>query len=982
MADILWSDLRMENGLAPGPDDVFVVQSGDRVIFDGAAGSQTVKGLVIYGTFEVEDADGPFELTTDWAVVAGDGTFQVGTPATPYAGKFTLTLAGKDNTNDVDLADYPNGQMVMNMEIRDNNAFLMAMGDGATISIHTDDAAKESWTQLNGTAEAGAIQLTLADATAWQVGDRIAIASTDFSLDQAEERTVIAVSEDGRTITLDQPLEYMHYGQIDRYDDPDGDVHMLDMRAEVSLLSRDVKIQGDIDYDPGTPLTDQDDQYGGHTMVMNGGEMYLSGVELAYMGQAGILGRYPAHWHLNGDVSGQYIRDSSIHHSFNKGITIHGTDNAEVTGNVVHETISHSYYFEDGTETGNTLAGNLGMGAREPGRFGEIRGANDDNPSNFYVTNGANTLTGNHAAGSEDKGFYFSLTGGDSRAFDTFTDNAAHSADGRGFYLNHGGLIQDGSPQGSQEQPQKVDPWLVEGLTLYKADGAYVRGVEGTFTNSAFAEMESNARFRLNQTIEDSLIVGRSNNIGNPDTAEEIAAGRSLPDGDGNFQGFQLYDGPGGLSNVMFDGFEGDDTAIETSNAIHKTASFFTEGITWGENIDEASKLDIDGGGNAIGNDGWARGIVDIDGSLTGFPGAMIYQHSRDRDGSEAFNAGEIYEVVEDWGAIITYGQSSGTLRIDNGGSDEDNDGGNNGSAADDLSITRSDGEYANNLRKQIPVFSEYTYEIDYRSIDDQFRLYLHDMDWGDSVVVNLGPVPVTSSFTIDDPYSDVAWEAREVSSMDMLGASPDTAVFQDADGQVHVKLVAQMAHGYLWPQPGETFNDTLHSGVTVLVDTEAGVDLDALVFDDPQPDEALPPLPYAEGQGPQPDPEPEVVFSVMDGISDQFVDSDLTDGEVIYGTGINIVATPEFDIGSAVFYLNGEKVQTENKSAYALFGNRGDNFAAGDLEDGTYELEVAFYSEKRGRGDLLAAHDVTFTVSNDLDDVAAFDFTQDSLLL
>ena len=61
---------------------------------------------------------------------------------------------------------------------------------------------------------------------------------------------------------------------------------------------------------------------------------------------------------------------------------------------------------------------------------------------------------------------------------------------------------------------------------------------------------------------------------------------------------------------------------------------------------------------------------------------------------------------------------------------------------ADDLSVTRSDGEYATGLRKQIPVFSEYTYEIDYRSIDDQFRLYLHDMDWGQSVIFNLGPVP------------------------------------------------------------------------------------------------------------------------------------------------------------------------------------------------------------------------------------------------
>ena len=812
----------MDDGSLPGPDDVIVVEAGDRLILDAAAGSAVVKGLVIYGTFEVEDVGTTLDLTTDWAVVAGAGTFQVGAPDQPFTSEFTLTLAGKENSNDVDLADYPNGQMVMDMEIRDNNAFLMAMGDGATISIHTDDAAKESWTQLDGTALAGATELTLTEATGWEVGDRIAIASTDFSADQAEERTITAVSSDGMTITLDQPLAYMHYGQIDRYDDPDGDVHALDMRAEVALLSRDVKIQGDIDYDPTKSLADQDDQYGGHTMVMNGGEMYLSGVELAYMGQAGILGRYPAHWHLLEDASGQYIRDSSIHHSFNKGITIHGTDNAEVTGNVVHETISHNFYFEDGSETGNTLSGNLGMGAREPGRFGEIRGANDGNPSNFYVTNGDNTLTGNHAAGSEDKGFYFDLRNGDARDFDTFTDNAAHSADGRGFYLNHGGLIQDGSPEGSQDQPQKVDPWVVDGLTLYKADGVYVRGVEGTFTNSAFAEMQSNARFRLNQTIEDSLIIGRSNNIGTPETPAEIAAGRSLPGGNGTFQGFQLYDGPGGISNVMFDGFEGNDIAIDTSNAIHKSASFFTKGITWGDSIDAASKLAIDGGRNAIGNDSWARGIVDVDGSLTGTPGAMIYQYSRDPDGSEAFNAGEVYEIVEEWGAIITYGQQSGTLRIDNGGTDEDNDGGNHGGAADDLSVTRSDGQYATNLRKQIPVFSEYTYQIDYQSIDDQFRLYLHDMEWGDSVVVNLGPVPATSSFTIDDPYSDAAWDAREVSSMEMLQASPDTAVYRDDEGQVHIKLVAQMAHGYLWPQPGETYNDTLHSGVTVLVDTEA----------------------------------------------------------------------------------------------------------------------------------------------------------------
>ena len=286
----------------------------------------------------------------------------------------------------------------------------MAMGDGASIEIHVDDAAKESWTQLDGTAQAGETQLTFADATGWEIGDRIAVASTDFSADQAEEFTIVDVSDDGRTVTIDRPLDYMHYGEIDRYDDPDGDVHLLDMRAEVALLSRDVT-------DPGRYRLRQLQaaQRAGRTSMAAtpwscmGGEMHISGVPnlpiWARRGSSGAIRRTGTN---SGDVSGQYvIRDSSVHHSFNKGITIHDTQNAEVTSNVVYETISHNYYFEELDTYDNVLTGNLGLNAREPGRFGRDPGGQRRQPSNFYTTNANNTLIGNHAAGSEDKGFYF-----------------------------------------------------------------------------------------------------------------------------------------------------------------------------------------------------------------------------------------------------------------------------------------------------------------------------------------------------------------------------------------------------------------------------------------------------------------------------------------------------------------------------------------------------------------------------------------------
>ncbi|MGF1447035.1 MAG: Ig-like domain-containing protein [Pikeienuella sp.] len=882
MVDILWSEFTMPDGRVPGPDDVVVVDSDVRLIFDAAGSPAEIKGLVVYGEFTVEDggADAaPLALTTDWAVVSGSGSFEIGTAQTPFAGKFDLTLAGKDNANTVDLRTYPDGCETAPDQcpvtggstchcgdadgghahhvIENNNAFLMAMGDGATISIHTDDAQKEAWTQLDGTLQAGASTMTFTEATGWEVGDRIVVASTDFDPDQAEEFTIVAVSDGGRTVTLDRPATYMHYGEVDTYNDPDGDVHQLDMRAEVGLLSRDVTIQGDIDYDDSVPLNQQADQYGGHTMVMHGGEMYLSGVELAYMGQAGILGRYPAHWHESGDVAGQYISDSSIHHSFNKGITVHNTQGATVRDNVVFETISHNYYLEEADTYGNELLENLGINARHVGRFGEIGGAQDGSPSNFYTPNADNTWIGNHGAGSEDIGFYFRLEGDNRLEFGTVKDNTAHSVENRALYVHHRGMAQDGNPQGTAEQPQKAADWEISGLTVYKSSlGAYSQAANGTITDSVFAEMGSNARFRLNTTIEDSLIVGRSNNIGNPVTADEQAAGRSLPGGDGNFQGFQLYDGPGSLSNVMFDGFtEPGDGAIETSNAIHKSSSFGLDGITWGDDVAEANKINIGGGGNAYGNDNAARGLVDVDGSISGVVGAMIYMRSTDRTASEGFNAGAEYEIREGWGAIITTsGEQSATLTVDSGGTPARNTGGNHPLPFSSLGATRSDGEYANDIRQQIPVFDGFTYELNFGTPEqDNFRLYLGDADWGQSFIISLGDdIPATSSFIVDNPNNSASRPAREVSSMQSLEASPDTAVFRDADGVVHVKLVAEMAHGYLWPQPGTAMPGSLNSGVTVLVNTAADLDLSALVYDDPTPNDLLGPPPYAQGQAPE----------------------------------------------------------------------------------------------------------------------------------
>ena len=136
----------------------------------------------------------------------------------------------------------------------------------------------------------------------------------------------------------------MHFGEI---------TFGVDERGEVGLLTRDIRIQASADA--------EEPYFGGHVMAMAGSKMYVSGVELSRIGQHLTLARYPMHWHLVGDATGQYIRNSAIHDTFNRCVTVHGTNNLRVENNVTYNTVGHCFFLEDGIETGNQYVRNLGI---------------------------------------------------------------------------------------------------------------------------------------------------------------------------------------------------------------------------------------------------------------------------------------------------------------------------------------------------------------------------------------------------------------------------------------------------------------------------------------------------------------------------------------------------------------------------------------------------------------------------------------------
>jgi cell migration-inducing and hyaluronan-binding protein len=545
-----WSDpASWPNKKVPAAGDKVEIASGKEVILD--VSPPALGGLTINGKLSFANA-ADLELTTEWVMLHGE--LAIGTEASPHTRKATITLA--DNVKDEEL---------------------MGMGDrgimisGGTLNLHGDRT--NTWTKLASTAAAGSNSIQVLNASGWRVGDEIVLASTDFDPRQAERRTISAIS--GNTITLDKKLEYMHFGKI-TFD--------VDERGEVGLLTRNIKIQA-------TPDAEQT-FLGGHIMAMVTSKMFVEGVELNRMGQNLQLARYPIHWHLVGDAKGQYIKNASIHDTYNRCVTVHGTNDLRVENNVTYNTVGHCFFLEDGIEHGNEFVHNLAIqtkchtskpcvptrlaAAGESADFDNRQAVrsngqaskdvllpSDNTVASYWITNPDNTYRDNVAAGSDSNGFWMSLPEHPNGAFEgtdvskaswprrtafrEFKGNTAHS-NYDGFMFDRNINVNNtfgvtGNAHMPKENPADANSKSVEtvfeNLTSYKNrnGGIWGRGEMHTFRNVKVADNAmgythasgSAGRDPFTSLVVDSLFVGETENIGNPMTDAEKAYGRSLP---------------------------------------------------------------------------------------------------------------------------------------------------------------------------------------------------------------------------------------------------------------------------------------------------------------------------------------------------------------------------------------------------------------------------------------------------------------------
>lgn len=458
-------------------------------------------GIFIEGTLGFLENSGNLELNAAYILVTGDllvGCRTTNGLVTEFSSKATITLIeperyGADITwpdhgvtwgaLDIDpiLGGTPNYQGIKDACL-DRGLVVTRAG---RLMIYGKDKGV-SWTQLDATASVNDTQITLIDdpTGGWKDGDSVIIASTDFEYPDPRadrdgqrdlgyhqgEVKLLSGHPAGTTVSLASALSFEHFGEDIGPPPTSPGMHSIPVRAEVGLLSRNVVIQGEDSDVSSFAMGRTDLRHFGHIMLMdddpNDPDGYVPFCEVQWaeirnLGVEATIRRYPFHWHELGDsyAGGDqpFLKNSSIHSSVNRFLSVHHTKYVIVENNVGYDCQGIGFYLEDvATQahqfydrvTNVQLRNNLGLkvdavpsNIPNNGIDDDIFAIDQNEPAVFWILNPNNQVEGNHAAGAFGHGFYLRPQKGivfERKIADNFyfQDNLSHSNGQHGFYHN------------------------------------------------------------------------------------------------------------------------------------------------------------------------------------------------------------------------------------------------------------------------------------------------------------------------------------------------------------------------------------------------------------------------------------------------------------------------------------------------------------------------------------------------------------------
>jgi hypothetical protein len=645
-------------GVKPAPGDVVNIPANSAVVLNE---NVNLAGITINGKLIIDIRKNVI-FRSSYIMVRGSKAYlEWGTEAEPYLNNGRIELYGNNPS-----ATIPGTTM--------NRKMLVAMG-GGQIELHGEP--KKSWTQLGETADIDTRAIVLKQNVDWEIGDEIVIASTDYAPENAEVVTI--TSKNGKNIGINKKLSYMHFGKLKSYN---GGTMRMDQRAEVGLLSRNLKIVG-------TPVYGGNAGFNASVMIMDGSQAHIEGVEFNTVGQKGLIGRYPLHWHLGGDINGQYIKNSSIRQSSNRAVVVHGTSKALIEGVVAYDHVGHGFMLEDGDEEENIFKDNLGILTKNANVADALEPEEAKEAATFWITNPNNRFIGNAAAGSEGSGFWLIpvtrvLRAGakpnsySPRKFPLleFDGNRAHSNSKRGIMIEGDMKRSDRSVTINNQHPLldvngDTLRHVFRNFTTFKSRNCiWTRGsVNNIFINGSVGEGNFMAFLSFNALVRNTLFVARNENTG-PENYHKPGL---------QILGAQMYNGSTDFRNIHLADFdEPNEICIGTRQSSGKYPNFTASGVTF-ENVPTNSRVnfnklsDVEDPARSYS---YVSGLIDIDGSISGTAGGRITPAISNTRISEPLFANRIYQTnfnlpldtgrrtrVSEWNAFVTTGTSYAMLQ-------------------------------------------------------------------------------------------------------------------------------------------------------------------------------------------------------------------------------------------------------------------------------------------------------------------------------
>lgn len=614
----------------------YIIQPGDTLVLRG---KNIITGSLIVSKGAALTVDTNVNTNLQVGNIDVYGNFFIGSDLNRYSKKAIFDLACNST--------YPSP---------DERRKSIVVRSGASISLYGRKASTLSWTKLNATAQKGSQCLSLAEVSdEWEIGDEIVIASTDFDPHQAEKRKIIGFNDSrypGCNLVLNEPLKFSHYGRISEG---------VDQRGEVGLLTRNIVFRGCQETTPGF------EEVGTHMMFYAGfQQVHLLAVELQNVGQGDQIGRYPLHFHVAHRVpAGTFLRQNSIHYSHFRAITIHGTQNVLVEGNVAYNITGHAVMLEDGAETDNVFEKNLIVLVKEKKTLARLGSDTVIALSGFYITNADNTFIDNVIAGVEGSGFWIhtrlkvkALSYASGLYDDVFPylsnlkvmrGNVVHSS-------KYGLRIESPDLDGDDTPRQTIFPspsytWspkempVFRNFTIYHCrQGGWFRlyrvVVDGWIIADVTEGLQvltqgNTGNILMENYIQNSLFVGGSSNRGNLvegpwqfinllEARSDSAADRT----DDSRVGIKLYDGPLYMKNNTFTHWYSQDClqyinpaiGARLFNTFAMTTATSSERMTFDDKT--LYRLHIS---DRMADGGKTTSVKDLDGTLGGLANGIIF---------------------------------------------------------------------------------------------------------------------------------------------------------------------------------------------------------------------------------------------------------------------------------------------------------------------------------------------------------------------